>query len=66
MAVAFTSVFMLGAVVAVIVRDSAMSYAVFATSAVMLGLAIRVWSGARKRFAELVVCRDALSKEFSL
>ena len=65
MAVAFTSVFLLGAVAAVIVADNAMSHAVLATGAVMLGLAIRAWSVARRRFAELILSRDALTEELS-
>jgi hypothetical protein len=61
MAVVFTSVFMMGAVAAVILVGNAMSYAVLATGAVMLGLAIRAWSIARKRFAELAGRRAALA-----
>jgi hypothetical protein len=60
MAVAFTTLFVASAIVAVLVAGNAASYGVLATGAVMLAIAIRVLHGARRRFAELLARRAAL------
>lgn len=60
MAVTFTSVFVAGAIAAVIVANNAAAYGALAMGAAMLGVAIKVWVGARRRFAGLAARRSAL------
>lgn len=60
MAVAFTSVFVIGAIASVILAGNGASYAALATGAAMFALAIKVWMGARRRFLELQSRRAAL------
>jgi hypothetical protein len=60
MAVAFTSLFLAGGIAAVVMARNPAAYAVLGTGVVMLALAIRVWAGARRRFAELMARRSAL------
>jgi hypothetical protein len=61
MAVAFTALFLAGAIVAVIVANNTAAYAVLFTGAAMLALAIRVLLGARRRFEELLARRAQLT-----
>lgn len=61
MAVAFTALFLVGAIAAVIVANNAAAYAASFTGAVMLAVAIRVLVGARRRFAELLARRAQLA-----
>jgi hypothetical protein len=61
MAVAFTALFLAGAIAAVIVTNNAAAYAVLFTGAVMLAVAIHVLRGARRRFVELMGRRAALA-----
>lgn len=60
MAVAFTAVFLCGAIVAVIRVGSAASLGALGVGVAMLALAVRAWSGGRRRFAELTSRRTAL------
>lgn len=53
MAVTFTSLFLAGAVAAVIMVNNAAAYAVLLTGIVLWGCAIQVLTSARRRFAEL-------------
>lgn len=62
MAVAFTSVFLVGAVAAVLITGHAAAYAVSFTGVAMLAAAIRILLDARRRFAELWVRRSALAE----
>lgn len=59
-AVAFTSVFVAGAIVAVALAGNTAAYAVLFTGVVMLVAAVRVLIGARRRFADLSARRAAL------
>jgi len=61
MAVAFTSIFVVGAGAAVAIANNPAAYGALFTGAVMLAVALRVWAGARRRFAELSVRRAALA-----
>jgi hypothetical protein len=61
MAVAFTSLFLAGAIAAVMVANNVAAYAVLFTGAAMLAVAIRVLMGARRRFAELLARRAELA-----
>jgi hypothetical protein len=63
MSVAFTALFLTGAVVAVAVSGKAAAFGAAATGAVMFAIALRVWSGARRRFAELSARRAELERE---
>jgi hypothetical protein len=60
MAVTFTSLFLAGAVAAVVIANNAAAYAVLVTGAVLWAVAIRVLVSARRRFAELSQRRAAL------
>jgi hypothetical protein len=60
MAVAFTSVFLIGALAGAVIANNPAAYGALATGAVMLAIAIRVFVGARRRFAELAARRAAL------
>ena len=53
MAVTFSAVFVAGAVAATFISGSAASFGALATGTLMLGVAVRVLSGARQRFAVL-------------
>ncbi len=57
MAVAFTSMFVSCAVVAVVQTGNAASFGMLALGAIMLAAAIKVLTGARRRFAALVARR---------
>lgn len=61
MAVTFTSMFVIGGIAAVVMAGNAASYGVLATGALMLAVALKVWSSARRRFAALAARRAALS-----
>jgi hypothetical protein len=65
MSVAFTALFLAGAIAAVISTGNAAAFGAAATGAVMLAIALRVLSGARRRFAELAARRDALERELT-
>jgi len=60
MAVTFTSLFAIAGLAAVIVAGGPAAYGAFATGLVMLLIAIGVWVGARRRFAELAARRASL------
>ena len=61
MAVVFTSLFLAGAIAAVVVANNIAAYAVLFTGVAMLAMAIRVLMGARRRFAELLARRAELA-----
>ena len=61
MAVVFSTMFVTGTIAAVILAGNAASYAALATGAVMLAAALKVWSGARRRFAMLMARRAELA-----
>ena len=65
MSVAFTALFLAGAIVAVLVSGKAAAFGAAATGAVMFVIALRVLSGARRRFVELAARRDALERELA-
>jgi hypothetical protein len=60
LAVAFTSVFVAGAIAAVVIANNAASYAVSLMGVVMLVTAVRILVVARRRFADLLARRVAL------
>ena len=60
MAVTFTSAFVIAGIAAVAIAGNAASYAVLATGAVMLVVALQVFAGARRRFKELLARREQL------
>jgi hypothetical protein len=60
MAVTFTSVFVLGAITAVIFAGNATSLALLATGVAMQLVAIKIYAAARRRFAALATRRNAL------
>jgi hypothetical protein len=62
MAVTFTAMFVAGAIAAVIIANNAAAYGALVMGAVMLAVAIRVWVGARRRFAGLAARRAALER----
>ncbi len=61
MAVAFTAVFVAGAVAAVVIANNVAAYAVLATGVAMLALAVRVLIDARGRYQDLRARRAALA-----
>jgi hypothetical protein len=61
MAVAFTAVFVTGAIGAVVIANNVAAYAVLATGVAMLALAVRVLIGARRRYEALLSRRSALA-----
>ena len=61
MAVAFTAVFVTGAIGAVVIANNVAAYAVLAIGVAMLALAVRVLIGARKRYEALLSRRSALA-----
>jgi hypothetical protein len=61
MAVTFTSVFVVGALAAVVIANNAAAYGALATGALMLAVAIKVLVDARRRYAELAARRAALA-----
>jgi hypothetical protein len=63
MAVTFTSVFVLGALVAIFAAGGAAAYAATATGVVMLGAAIVLLRRAQQTFARLTERRDVLARE---
>jgi hypothetical protein len=62
LAVAFTAVFVTGAVAAVIIARNAAALAVLGTGVVMLVLAVRVLADAHRRFAALAARRRELEQ----
>lgn len=65
MAVAFCSVFLLGAVAAGYTTGRSAGYAAAAQGAVLLAVAIAVLVRARREFARLMARRDALERELN-
>jgi len=65
MSVAFTALFLAGAIVAVFMSGKAAAFVAAATGAVMFAIALRVLAGARRRFVELAARRDALERELA-
>ena len=63
MSVVFTALFLAGAIAAVVVSGRAAALGAAATGAVMFVIALRVLSGARRRFAELSARRAELERE---
>jgi hypothetical protein len=62
MAVAFTSIFVVGAGAAVSMAGNVASFGVLALSAVMLALALKVLASARQRFAALLARKTELER----
>ncbi|HEY6125636.1 MAG TPA: hypothetical protein VIV63_13375 [Steroidobacteraceae bacterium] len=60
MSVAFTALFLVGALAAVFMTFSAAAYGAAATGGVMFVVAMRVLAGAKRRFAELAARRAEL------
>jgi hypothetical protein len=65
MSVAFTALFLAGSIAAMLIAGSAAVLGSTATGAVMFAVALRVLSGARRRFAELEGLRTELERELS-
>jgi hypothetical protein len=61
MAVIFTSLFLVGAMAAVILANNAASYVVLGTAVAMLAIAVWILLGARRRFADLLARREMLA-----
>jgi hypothetical protein len=66
MSVAFTALFLVGAMAAVVLSGNAAAIGAAATGAAMLAVALRVLSGARRQFAALCARRDALARELDI
>lgn len=60
MAVVFTAMFVAGALAAVVIANNPAAYGAAAIGVLMLSLALRAWTSARRRFAQLSAQRDAL------
>jgi len=65
MSVAFTALFLAGAIVAVFMSGKAAAFVAAATGAVMFVIALRMLSGARRRFSELAARRAELERNLS-
>jgi hypothetical protein len=63
MSVAFTALFVAGSLATVIVSGAAAAFGAAATGAVMLGIALKVSSNARRRFADLAARRAELERQ---
>jgi hypothetical protein len=63
MSVAFTGLFLAGAIAAVLMTGKAAAFGAAVTGAVMFAIALRVLVGARRRFAELAARRAELERE---
>ena len=63
MSVAFTALFLAGAIAAIVMNGQAAAFGAAATGAVMFAVALRVLSGARRRFAELSARRAELERD---
>lgn len=63
MSVAFTALFLAGAIAAVVMSGEVAAFGAAATGAVMFVIALRVLSGARRRFAALSARRAELEHE---
>lgn len=61
MAVAFTALFVAGAIAAVVIANNVAAYAVLATAVAMLAVAARVLIGASRRHEDLLSRRAALA-----
>jgi len=66
MSVAFTALFLVGAVAAVLLSGTAAAIGAAVTGVAMFAAALRVLSGARRRFAALCARRDALARELDV
>ena len=66
MSVAFTALFLVGAIAAVAVSGEVAAFGAAATAAVMFAVALRVLSAARRRFAELSARRTELEREMEM
>ncbi len=62
MSVAFTALFLAGAVAAVLMSGKAAAFGAAATGGVMFAVALRVLAGARRRFSELAARRAELER----
>jgi hypothetical protein len=65
MSVAFTTFFLLGAIVAVVMTGAAAAFGAAAAGVVMVTVALRVLRGAKRRFAELAGQRVELERELA-
>jgi hypothetical protein len=63
MSVTFTALFLAGAIAAVAISGEAAAFGAAATGAVMFAVALRVLSGARRRFAALSARRAELERD---
>jgi hypothetical protein len=65
MSVAFTCLFLVGTIVAVLSSGKAAAFGAAAMGVVMFAIALRVLAGARRRFAELAARRAELERELA-
>ena len=65
MSVAFTALFLAGAIVAVFISGNAAALGAAATGAVMFAIALRVLTGARRRYMELAMLRAELESQLA-
>jgi hypothetical protein len=65
MSVAFTALFLAGAIMAVFITGTAAALGAAATGAVMFLIALRVLAGARRRYTELVALRAELESQLA-
>jgi len=63
MSVAFTALFLAGAIAAVLMGGKAAAFGAAAMGAVMFAMALRVLAGARRRYEALSARREALERE---
>jgi hypothetical protein len=65
MAVTFTGVFVAGAATACVISMNVAAFTSLAAGLTMFGVALRVWSGARRRFAELQARRVEIERQLA-
>jgi hypothetical protein len=65
MSVTFTALFFAGALALAVMSGTPAAFGAAATGAVMFGVALRVLSGARRRFAELAARRTELERQLA-
>lgn len=65
MSVAFTAVFLAGAIAAVFLSGKAAAVGAVGTGAVMFGIALRVLAQARRRYEAMAARREALERELA-
>ena len=63
MSVAFTALFLVGAIIAVMISGKAAAFGAAVSGVVMFIVALRVLSGARRRFAQLATRRAELERQ---